>query len=40
MAVPVEKQHRKRKTERKWKASEETGSSLKELKTGRLVLTD
>ena len=40
VAVPVEKQQRKRKTERKWKANEETGSSLRELKTGRLVLTD
>ena len=38
--VAVEKQQRKRKTERKWKANEETGSSLRELKTGRLVLTD
>ena len=36
----VEKQQRKNKTERKWKANEETGSSLRELKTGRLVLTD
>ena len=40
VAVPVEKEQRKRKTERKWKANEETGSSLRELKTGRLVLTD
>ena len=40
VAVLVEKQQRKRKTERKWKANEETGSSLRELKTGRLVLTD
>ena len=40
VAVPVDKQQRKRKTERKWKANEETGSSLRELKTGRLVLTD
>ena len=39
VAVPVEKQQ-KRKTERKWKANEEAGSSLRELKTGRLVLTD
>ena len=31
---------KKRKTERKWKANEETDSSLRELKTGRLVLTD
>ena len=38
--VAVEKQQRKSKTERKWKANEETGSSLRELKTGRLVLTD
>ena len=30
----------KAKTERKWKTNEETGSSLRELKTGRLVLTD
>ena len=36
----MEKQQRKRKTERKWKANEETGSSLRELKTGTLVLTD
>ena len=39
VAVLVEKQQ-KRKTERKWKANEETGSSLRELKNGRLVLTD
>ena len=38
--VVEEKQQRKRKTERKWKENEETGSSLQELKTGRLVLTD
>ena len=38
--VAVEKQQRKSKTERKWKANEETGLSLRELKTGRLVLTD
>ena len=38
--VAVEKQQRKSKTERKWKVNEETGSSLRELKTGRLVLTD
>ena len=38
--VAVEKQQRKSKTERKWKTNEETGSSLRELKTGRLVLTD
>ena len=29
-----------RKQERKWKANEETGSGLRELKTGRLVLTN
>ena len=40
MAVPVEKLQRKRKTERKWKANEETGLSLQELKTGMPVLTD
>ena len=38
--VTVEKQQRKSKTGRKWKVNEETGSSLRELKTGRLVLTD
>ena len=38
--VTVEKQQREGKTERKWKANEERGSSLRELKTGRLVLTD
>ena len=38
--VAVEKQQRKSKTERKWKANKEIGSSLRELKTGRLVLTD
>ena len=38
--VVVEKQQRKSKTERKWKENEETGSSLQELKTGRVVLTD
>ena len=38
--MAVEKQQRKSKTERKWKANEVTGSSLRELKTGRLVLTD
>ena len=33
--VAVEKQQRKIKTERKWKANEETGSSLREnLKLG------
>ena len=30
--VAVEKQQRKKKTERKWKTKEETGSSLRELK--------
>ena len=40
VAGPVEKQQRNRKTERKWKANEETGSSLRELKTGIPVLTD
>ena len=30
----------KRKTERKWKANEDAGSSLQKLKTGRLVLPD
>ena len=29
--MAVEKQQRKRKTERKWKANEETGSRLREL---------
>ena len=38
--MAVEKQQMKSKTERKWKTNEETGSSLRELKTGRLVLTD
>ena len=38
--VAVEKEQRESKTERKQKANEETGSSLRELKTGRLVLTD
>ena len=38
--VVVEKHQRKRKTEWKWKANEETGSSLREVKTGRPVLTD
>ena len=38
--MAVEKQQRKSKAERKWKANEETGSSLQELKTGRLVLSD
>ena len=40
MAVPVEKQQRKRKTERKWKANEQAGLSLRQLKTGTPVLTD
>ena len=40
VAVPVEKKQRKGKNERKWKVNEETDSSLRELKTGRLVLTD
>ena len=31
---------RKSKIESKWKVNEETGSSLRELKTGRLVLTN
>ena len=30
----------KAKTERQWKTNEETGSSLREPKTRRLVLTD
>ena len=38
--MAVEKQQSKSKTERKWKANEETVSSLRELKTGKLVLTD
>ena len=39
--MAVEKQQRKSKTaQRKWRANEETGSSFRELKTGRLVLTD
>ena len=38
--MAVEKQERKSKNERKWKANEVTNSSLPELKTGRLVLTD
>ena len=39
--MAVEKKQRKSKTsERKWKVNEETDSSLRELKTGRLVLTD
>ena len=36
----VEKQQKKSNTERKWKENKETGSSLRELKTGRLVHTD
>ena len=38
VAVPVEKQQRKKKTERKWKANEETGSILRELKTVRCLV--
>ena len=38
--MAVQKQQRKSKTERKWNANEETGSSLRELTTGRLELTD
>ena len=38
--MAMEKQQTKRKTERKWKVNGETGSSLRELKTGILVLTD
>ena len=38
--MAVEKQQRKSETERKWKANEVTGSSLRELKTEGLVLTD
>ena len=38
--MAVEKQQTKSKTETKWKANEETGSSLRELKSGRLALTD
>ena len=38
--MAVEKQQTKSKTERKSKANEETGSSLRELEAGRLVLTD
>ena len=40
VAMPVEKQQRKRKTERNWKSNEETGSILRELKTVMPVLTD
>ena len=36
----MEKQQSKSKTERKWKENEEIGSSLRGLKTGKLVLTD
>ena len=39
VVVSVEKQQKKRKTQRKQESNEETGSSLRELKTGRLVLT-
>ena len=38
--VAVEKQQRKSKVEGKWRTNEETGASLRELKTGRLLLTD
>ena len=38
--VAVEKQQRKSKAEGKWRTNEETGASLRELKTGRLLLTD
>ena len=38
--LAVEKQQSKSKTERKWKENEEIGSSLRGLKTGKLVLTD
>ena len=38
--MAVEKQQRKSKTERKWKANEVTDSSLRELNTGRLALAD
>ena len=38
--MAVEKKQKKSKTERKWEANEVTGSSLRELKTGRLVLTN
>ena len=38
--MAVGKQQKKSKAERKWKANEETGASLRELKTGRLLLTD
>ena len=39
ICVAVEKQQRKSKVERKWKANEDdTGSSLRELKTGRLLI--
>ena len=38
--MAVEEQQRKSKAERKRNANEETGSSLQELKTGRLVLTN
>ena len=37
--MAVEKQQRKRKTARKWKVNEQTGSSLREVKTGKLVST-
>ena len=38
--MAAEKQQRKSKTERRWKVNEETGSRLRELKTGTLVPTD
>ena len=40
VAMPVEKQQRKRKTERNWKSNEDIGSILRELKTVMPVLTD
>ena len=38
--VAVQKQQRKSKAEGKWRTNEKTGASLRELKTGRLLLTD
>ena len=38
ICVAVEKQQRNSKVERKWKANEDAGSSLPELKTGRLLI--
>ena len=35
--MAVEKQQRKRKTERKWSANEEAGQVIRELKTRRLL---